>query len=174
MKSEIDEMSIFSDNVEKNNGITVTSDFVEYLKERIRPDSIMIEVTIKNIDQMLGLKVEFRNPNQYFDCRESGTDLAFLDAMLWAILGKYEPLKNYDSKGKYVLTGENTKFDFFLKVLERYKEYAIAKIQGIEDSKKILEVDFTLGYRRKMKFYFSEKDMNVKKALIDAKLKLNE
>ena len=68
-------------NAVKNNEVKMNTEFVESVKGNLTECSKSVELTIKNMDNMLGLRVQIINSGKLpLDC-ESGTDIAFFDAV---------------------------------------------------------------------------------------------
>ena len=143
-------------NAVKNNEVKMNTEFVESVKANLNNRSKSVELTIKNMDNMLGLRVQILNSGkQPFDC-ESGTDTAFFDAILDAAVGKMDALETYDAAKHNVELGEQFKQEVLEDFLGKLP-VMVRQLQMKEDST-ILEVVFQLGYRRKLRIYFSSND----------------
>ena len=144
-------------NAVKNNEVKMNTEFVESVKANLNNRSKSVELTIKNMDNMLGLRVQILNSGkQPFDC-ESGTDTAFFDAILDAAVGKMDALETYDAAKHNVELGEQFKQEVLEDFLGTQLPVMVRQLQMKEDST-ILEVVFQLGYRRKLRIYFSSND----------------
>lgn len=144
-------------NAVKNNEVKMNTEFVESIKGSLNKRSKSVELTIKNMDNMLGLRVQILNSGQQpLDC-ESGTDTAFFDAVLDAAVGKMDALKAYDATKHNVELGEQFKQEVLEDFLGTQLPVMVRELQMKEDST-ILEVVFQLGYRRKLRIYFSSND----------------
>ena len=144
-------------NAVKNNEVKMNAEFVESVKSNLKKQSKSVELTIKNMDNMLGLRVQIANSGQQpLDC-ESGTDIAFFDAILDATLGNMDALDAYDTTKHTVETGEKFKQEVLEDFLGTQLPVMVRQLQMREDSI-ILEVVFQLGYRRKLRIYFSSND----------------
>ena len=144
-------------NAVKNNEVKMNTEFVESVKANLNKRSKSVELTIKNMDNMLGLRVQILNSGkQPFDC-ESGTDTAFFDAVLDAAVGKMNALEAYDATMHNVELGEQFKQEVLEDFLGTQLPVMVKQLQMKEDST-IIEVVFQLGYRRKLRIYFSSND----------------
>ena len=144
-------------NAVKNNEVKMNTEFVESVKANLNKRSKSVELTIKNMDNMLGLRVQIANSGQPpLDC-ESGTDTAFFDAILDATLGNMDALEAYDTTKHAVEVGEKFKQEILEDFLGTQLPVMVRQLQMKEDST-ILEVVFQLGYRRKLRIYFSSND----------------
>ena len=144
-------------NAVKNNEVKMNTEFVELIKNNLDECSKSVELTIKNMDNMLGLRVQVINSGkQSLDC-ESGTDIAFFDAVLDAVVGKMEALETYDATKHNVELGEKFKHEVLEDFLATQFPVQLKRLQMKEDSL-IFEVVFQLGYRRKLRIYFSSND----------------
>lgn len=144
-------------NAVKNNEVKMNTEFVELIKNNLDECSKSVELTIKNMDNMLGLRVQIINSGkQSLDC-ESGTDIAFFDAVLDAVVGNMEALETYDATKHNVELGEKFKHEVLEDFLATQFPVQLKRLQMKEDSV-IFEVVFQLGYRRKLRIYFSSSD----------------
>lgn len=141
----------------ENGGIKVNADFVKSIQSHLLPNSKSVEVTIKNIDNMLGIKYSILNLCSFPVEGEIGVDAEFLDAFLTGMCGQIEPLKAYDPTGHIVETGTELKHE----ILDQFLASPLhreAKTINIDNNTSILEICFQLGYLRKVKIYFSNSD----------------
>ena len=144
-------------NAVKNNEVKMNTEFVESVKEYLNKRSKSVELTIKNMDNMLGLRVQISNSGEKpLDC-ESGTDTAFFDAILDATLGNMDALEAYDATKHNVELGEAFKQEVLEDFLGTQFPVMVRQLQ-MNESSTILEVVFQLGYRRKLRIYFSSND----------------
>lgn len=144
-------------NAVKNNEVKMNAEFVESVKGNLTECSKSVELTIKNMDNMLGLRVQIINSGKLpLDC-ESGTDIAFFDAVLDATIGNMDALEAYDATKHNVDLGEKFKQEVLGDFLATQLPVQVRQLQMKEDST-ILEVIFQLGYRRKLRIYFSPND----------------
>jgi hypothetical protein len=135
----------------------MNAEFVESVKSNLKKQSKSVELTIKNMDNMLGLRVQIANSGQQpLDCN-SGADITFFDAILDATLGNMDALDAYDTTKHTVETGEKFKQEVLEDFLGTQLPVMVRQLQMREDSN-ILEVVFQLGYRRKLRIYFSFND----------------
>ena len=144
-------------NAVKNNDVKMNVEFVESVKKYLSKSSKSVELTIKNLDNMLGLRVQILNSGQQLlDC-ESGVDTAFFDAVLNATNGNIENLQAYDATTHCVDMGGRFKHEVLADFLNTQLPVQVKLLQKQEDSN-ILETVFQLGYRRKLHIYFSSND----------------
>lgn len=131
---------------------------VKKIKESIKDGTRMIELCFKECDNMLAAKITIQNIGFPFS-DEFGVNEKFLNAMLEAMTGNLEELKNFDPTNQYVEEGNGFKYELltsFLAVKELKPHVQVVSINKSE--KKLLEVIFQLGYLRKVKFYFQTND----------------
>lgn len=131
---------------------------VERIKDSIKDETRMIELCFKECDNMLAAKITIQNIGFPFS-DEFGVNEKFLNAMLEAMTGNLEELKNFDPTNQYVEEGNGFKYELltsFLAVKELKPHVQVVSINKSE--KKLLEVVFQLGYLRKVKFYFQTND----------------
>lgn len=131
---------------------------VKKIKESIKDGTRMIELCFKECDNMLAAKITIQNIGFPFS-DEFGVNEKFLNAMLEAMTGNLEELKNFDPTNQYVEEGNGFKYELltsFLAVKELKPHVQVVSINKSE--KKLLEVVFQLGYLRKVKFYFQTND----------------
>lgn len=148
-------------NAVKNDAVSVNVEFVNAVKASLKPCSISIDVIVKNMDDMLGIKVTIRNAKQPTFDGEAGCDIAFLDALLCGMAGNTEPLANYNPNGKYVEKGSTFKQELFNKLFSTQLPVK-AKYVTVKDGESgIYEVTFQVDYRRKLKLYFSSVETTV-------------
>jgi hypothetical protein len=156
-------------NAVKNNEVKMNTEFVESVKENLTKQSKSVELTIMNIDNMLGLKVQITNSGKEPFSQESGIDETFFDAVLNAVSGNMEALMAYDPAKHNVSTGEYYKEE----ILEDFLATQLpVKVKALEmsESSSIIEVIFQLGYRRKLRIYFSPNNMTATARLKEAQL----
>lgn len=156
-------------NAVKNNEVKMNTEFVESVKENLTKQSKSVELTIMNIDNMLGLKVQITNFGKEPFSQESGIDEAFFDAILNAVSGNMETLMAYDPAKHNVSTGENYKEEILDDFLATQLPVKVKELDMSENSS-IIEVIFQLGYRRKLRIYFSPNNMTAIARLKDAQL----
>ena len=145
--------------------IRMNNEYVEFIKARLFKSSKSVELTIKNIDNMLGLRVLIINKGNEKEDFESAIDEAFFDAVLKASVGDMDALYNYKAAEHSVCLGTGLK----LAVLEAFlaTEFPVeANIIGAQ----MIEVTFQFGYRRKLRIYFSTKDEKAIALLKDKEL----
>lgn len=131
---------------------------VKKIKESIKDGTRMIELCFKECDNMLAAKITIQNIGFPFS-DEFGVNEKFLNAMLEAMTGNLEELKNFDPTNQYVEEGNGFKYELltsFLAVKELKPHVQVVSIN--KSKKKLLEVIFQLGYLRKVKFYFQTND----------------
>ena len=75
--------------------IQMNTEYVEFVKATLLKSSKSVELTIKNIDNMLGLRLQIINSNNNKGDFESAIDEAFFDAVLKASVGEMDALYNY-------------------------------------------------------------------------------
>lgn len=140
----------------ENGGIKVNADFVKSIQSHLLPNSKAVEVTIKNIDNMLGIKYSILNLCSFPVEGEIGVDAEFLDAFLAGMCGQMEALKAYDPTGRKVETGTELKHE----ILDQFLASPLPReVKTVNTSNStILEISFQLGYLRKVKIYFSNSD----------------
>ncbi len=141
----------------KNNETMMNIAYVEGIKRSLHKESTSVDLSIMNKDNMLGLKVKVNNANQFPLVFESGTDAAFLDAVLQATSGNMEALQAYDPTTHHVDMGMNFKNE----VLHMFLGSPLpvqANIRKSDNGSSILEVTFQLGYCRKLRIYFKGDD----------------
>ena len=144
-------------NAVKNNEVKMNADFVELIKGNLDECSKSVELTNKNMDNMLGLRVQVTNSGKLsLDC-ESGSNIAFFDAVLDATTGNMDALKAFDATKHNVELGEKFKQEVLGDFLATQLPVQVRQLQMKEDSV-IFEVVFQLGYRRKLRIYFSSND----------------
>lgn len=144
-------------NTTTTANIQMNNDYVELIKATLEKSSKSVELTIKNIDNMLGLRVLIINRCNEKEDLESAIDEAFLDAVLKAAVGNMDALYNYKADEHSVCLGTGLK----LEVLEAFLPSSFpveANIIGTMMHPKMVEVTFQFGYRRKLRIYFSTKD----------------
>ncbi len=145
-------------NTTTATNIQMNSDYVEIIKATLEKSSKSVELTIKNIDNMLGLRVQIINSGNDKCDLESAIDEAFFDAVLKASVGDMDTLYNYKAEGHSVRLGTDLK----LEVLEAFlsSNFPVeANIFRTKMNSTMLEVTFQFGYRRKLRIYFSAKDV---------------
>jgi len=145
-------------NTTTATNIQMNSDYVEIIKATLEKSSKSVELTIKNIDNMLGLRVQIINSGNDKCDLESAIDEAFFDAVLKASVGDMDALYNYKAEGHSVRLGTDLK----LEVLEAFlsSNFPVeANIFSTKMNSTMLEVTFQFGYRRKLRIYFSAKDV---------------
>ena len=156
-------------NASQTEKVEINSEFVKSVKNNLHECSTSVELTIKNMDNMLGLRVQIANPGKLPFDKESGIDQAFLDAILCAASGDMTALEAYDSTEHCVDLGTNFKLDILDAFLESKCPAQVRQVAtGINSS--ILEVAFQLGYRRKLRIYFSLNDTVALEKLVQADL----
>lgn len=144
-------------NAVKNNEVKMNTEFVESVKGSLNKRSKSVELTIKNMDNMLGLRVQISNSGEKpLDC-ESGTDTAFFDAILEATHGNMDSLEAYDATKHNVELGAGFKQEVLQDFLATQLPVEV-KLLEMKESSSIMEVIFQLGYRRKLRIYFSHND----------------
>lgn len=172
--NEMNDLDFFNTTyVSEVGNFNVNSETVKKIKKDLLPHSSLVELTIKNIDEMLGLKVSIVNPGQQPVSYDLGVDFPLLNATIYATSGKYEKLKDYDPTNRPIEKGTEFKIEI-LKQLLRTKQPIQAQIKTTGEGGSIIEVSFQLGYRRKLKIFFSGDDTNVTKMLENAGLLLGE
>lgn len=148
-------------NADNNDAVNVNVDFINAVKASLKPCSISIDVIVKNMDDMLGVKVTIRNSKEQTYDGEAGCDMAFLDALLCGMAGNTEPLANYNPNGKYVEKGDTFKQELFNKLFSTHLPVK-AKFVTVKDGEGgFYEVTFQVDYRRKLKLYFSSVETTV-------------
>lgn len=172
--NEMNDLDFFNTTyVSEVGNFNVNSETVKKIKKDLLPHSSSVELTIKNIDEMLGLKVSIVNPGQEPVSYDLGVDFPLMNATIYAASGKSEKLKGYDPTNRQIEKGTG----FKIKILEqllRTKQPIQAQIKTTGEGGSIIEVSFQLGYRRKLKIFFSGDDTNVTKMLENAGLLLGE
>ena len=172
--NEMNDLDFFNTtNVSEAGSFNVSNETVKKIKKDLLPHSSLVELTIKNIDEMLGLKVSIVNPGQEPVSYDLGVDFPLMNAIIYATSGKYEKLKDYDPTNRQIEKGT----EFKIKILEqllRTKQPIQAQMKTIGEDSSIIEVNFQLGYRRKLKIFFSGDDTNVTKMLENASLLLGK
>ena len=149
--------------------IQMNNEYVELIKATLFKSSKSVELTIKNIDNMLGLRVLIINKGNEKEDFESAIDEAFFDAVLKASVGDMDALYNYKAAEHSVCLGTDLK----RAVLEAFlstKFPVEANIIGTLMNPKMIEVTFQFGYRRKLRIYFSTKDEKAIALLKDKRL----
>lgn len=153
----------------ENDGIKVNADFVKSIQSYLLPNSESVEITIKNIDNMLGVKYTIFNLCSFPIKGEIGIDTDLLDAILAAMCGQMDALKAYDPTGRYVEKGTNLRHQ----ILDQFLASPLpneVKVITTENQSSIIEVSFQLGYLRKVKIYFASSDQKAIDKLTDAGL----
>lgn len=154
-------------NAVKTPSVKMNADFTEAIKANLSKCSKSVELTIKNMDNMLGLRVVIANSGKPTFDSESGIEPIFLDAVLNGALGNTEALEAYDPTKYQIEKGKG----FKLELLEQFLSSPLptqARFLKIQEESTILEVTFQLGYRRKLKIYFSNNDEVAREKLKDA------
>lgn len=144
----------FLKNITANNNIQMNIEYVEFVKASLEKSSKSIELTIKNIDNMLGLRVQIINSGNEKRDFESAIDEAFFEAVLKATIGNTDALYNYNAAEHSVCMGTDLKIE----LLEAFLPCNFPVEANIV-SPTLIEVTFQLGYRRKLRIYFSAKDV---------------
>ena len=137
--------------------IQMNTEYVEFVKATLFKSSKSVELTIKNIDNMLGLRLQIINSNNNKGDFESAIDEAFFDAVLKAAVGELDALYNYEATEHSVCLGTGLK----LAVLEAFlptKFPVEANVFKTKQNSTMVEVIFQFGYRRKLRIYFTAKD----------------
>lgn len=143
--------------VESNKENTVNNAFVKALVKNFNKCASAIEITIKSMDEMLGLKVEFQYPQKETSSFESGVDGELLNASLMALMGNITALKHYVAKEHKVQKEANIK-DSLLEELLIFELPKKAYIRTFENGKTMIEFRVQLGYRRYVKLYLADEE----------------
>lgn len=145
---------------------------VEKIKESIQVGTRMIELCLKECDDMLAAKITIQNLGFPFS-DEFGVNENFLNAMLEAMTGNLEELKSFDPNNQYVEKSNGLKYELlssFLAVKDLKPK--VRNITLKDNETKLLEVVFQLGYLRKVKFYFQTSDSKVIELLLNANISI--
>lgn len=143
----------------EDGAIKVDTRFAKEIQDCLHSNSQSVEITIKNMDNMLGIRYSIFNICSFPIVGENGVDAELLDAIFAAMCGQMEALKAYDPTGRKVETGTELKHE----ILDQFLASPLpreVKTVNISNST-ILEVSFQLGYLRKVKIYFGSKDAKV-------------
>ena len=128
-------------NAIKSNVVQMNADFTEAVKANLSKYSKSVELTIKNVDNMLGLRVVITNPGKPTFDSESGIEPIFLDAVLNGALGNMEALKKYAPTKYQIEQGKA----FKLELLEQFLASPLpiqARLLKMREESTILEVTF--------------------------------
>ena len=150
-------LSFLKENSTTN--IKMNVDFVEMVKACLDKSSKSVELTVKNIDDMLGLRIQIYNRSNDKHDFESAVDEDFFNAVLNALVGKTDDLLGYQANDHSVCSGRDFKIvvlDDFLQTKFPFEVKTITTMRG----RGLIEVTFKVAYRRKLKIYFSKSDMN--------------
>lgn len=145
---------------------------VERIKESIQVGTRMIELCLKECDDMLAAKISIQNLGLPFS-DEFGVNENFLNAMLEAMTGNLEELKSFDPNNQYVEKSNGLKYELlssFLAVKDLKPK--VRNITLKDNETKLLEVVFQLGYLRKVKFYFQTSDSKAVELLLKANISI--
>lgn len=145
---------------------------VEKIKESIQVGTRMIELCLKECDDMLAAKITIQNLGFPFS-DEFGVNENFLNAMLEAMTGNLEELKSFDPNNQYVEKSNGLKYELlssFLAVKDLKPK--VRNITLKDNETKLLEVVFQLGYLRKVKFYFQTSDSKAVELLLKANISI--
>lgn len=145
---------------------------VERIKESIQVGTRMIELCLKECDDMLAVKISIQNLGFPFS-DEFGVNENFLNAMLEAMTGNLEELKSFDPNNQYVEKSNGLKYELlssFLAVKDLKPK--VRNITLKDNETKLLEVVFQLGYLRKVKFYFQTSDSKAVELLLKANISI--
>lgn len=145
---------------------------VERIKESIQVGTRMIELCLKECDDMLAAKITIQNLGFPFS-DEFGVNENFLNAMLEAMTGNLEELKSFDPNNQYVEKSNGLKYELlssFLAVKDLKPK--VRNITLKDNETKLLEVVFQLGYLRKVKFYFQTSDSKAVELLLKANISI--
>ncbi len=152
---------------ETNNSINTET--VKHLKKDLRLDSTTVVITIKNIDDMLGVKIEIQNPGEKPISYEIGAEPQLLEALMYAVKGNRNKLTDYDPTEHTVEKGSDFKGEILNQLLASNQPIHVQK-RKMEGDTYLIEVSYQLGYRRKMKIFFAGNDSNVISKLKEAEL----
>lgn len=145
---------------------------VEKIKESIQVGTRMIELCLKECDDMLAAKITIQNLGFPFS-DEFGVNENFLNAMLEAMTGNLEELKSFDPNNQYVEKSNGLKYELlssFLAVKDLKPK--VRNITLKDNETKLLEVVFQLGYLRRVKFYFQTSDSKAVELLLKANISI--
>lgn len=145
---------------------------VERIKESIQVGTRMIELCLKECDDMLAAKITIQNLGFPFS-DEFGVNENFLNAMLEAMTGNLEELKSFDPNNQYVEKSNGLKYELlssFLAVKDLKPK--VRNITLKDNETKLLEVVFQLGYLRRVKFYFQTSDSKAVELLLKANISI--
>lgn len=164
----------FITKISSNGNIAYNMDVakVEKIKESIQVGTRMIELCLKECDDMLAAKITIQNLGFPFS-DEFGVNENFLNAMLEAMTGNLEELKSFDPNNQYVEKSNGLKYELlssFLAVKDLKPK--VRNITLKDNETKLLEVVFQLGYLRKVKFYFQTSDSKVIELLLNANISI--
>lgn len=131
---------------------------VENIKKSVHDGTRMIELCLKECDNMLAAKITIQNLGFPFS-DEFGVNEKLLNAILEAMTGNLEELKNFDPINQYAEEGSGLKYELltsFLAVKDLKPQ--VRNITLRDNETQLLEIVFQLGYLRKVKFYFQAND----------------
>lgn len=164
----------FITKISSNGNIAYNMDVakVEKIKESIQVGTRMIELCLKECDDMLAAKITIQNLGFPFS-DEFGVNEIFLNAMLETMTGNLEELKSFDPNNQYVEKSNGLKYELlssFLAVKDLKPK--VRNITLKDNETKLLEVVFQLGYLRKVKFYFQTSDSKAVELLLKANISI--
>lgn len=134
---------------------------VKKIQELVHNETRMMELCLKNCDNMLAARITIQNIGFPFS-DEFGVNEKFLNAFLEAMTGNLEELKAFDPTDQYAEKGTGFKLELleaFLAIKDL--QPTVRTINLTKDDTQLIEVIFQLGYLRKVKFYFQSKDDKV-------------
>ena len=143
---------------EKNVAYKMNAAKVERIKNSVHNETRMMELCLKDCDNMLAARITIQNVSFPFSY-EFGVNEGFLNAFLEAMTGNLEELKAFDPTDQYAEKGTGFKLEL-LEAFLAIKDLrpTVRTINLAKDDTQLLEVVFQLGYLRKVKFYFQSKD----------------
>lgn len=145
-------------SAERNVAYKLNVAKVEKIKNSVHNETRMMELCLKDCDNMLAAKITIQNIGFPFS-DEFGVNGSFLNAFLEAMTGNLEELKAFDPTDQYAEKGTGFKLELleaFLAVKDL--QPTVRTINLTKDDTQLLEVVFQLGYLRKVKFYFQSRD----------------
>lgn len=145
-------------SAEQNVAYKMNAAKVERIKESVQDGTRMMELCLKDCDNMLAARITIQNLGFPFS-DEFGVNENFLNAFLEAMTGNLEELKAFDVADQYAEKGTGFKLELleaFLAVKDL--QPTVRTINLAKDDTQLVEVVFQLGYLRKVKFYFQAKD----------------
>lgn len=134
---------------------------VKKIQESVHNETRMMELCLKDCDNMLAAKITIQNIGFPFS-DEFGVNGSFLNAFLEAMTGNLEELKAFDPTDQYAEKGTGFKLELleaFLAIKDL--QPTVQTINLTKNDTQLIEAVFQLGYLRKVKFYFQSKDDKV-------------